>query len=334
VTESWVRGLPKIDLHVHIDGAVRPATVADLAREGGMSSEEAEALSRRATVGPLCRSLADFLDVFEIFYPLLRNPDAVERISYELCELEASAGVVYFEARFAPVLQASEKGGIDHVTAAALRGLARGGRDFGVAWGLILCCYRTQSPASSLATVETAQRYRPDGVVGIDLAGDESFPALPHLKAFMRAREAGLAVTVHAGEAAGPENIREAVFLLGARRIGHGVHLFEDPDLERHVCEEGIALEVCLTSNLQTGAWRDLATHPFADYLRKGLPVTLNTDDPGLSRIDMVSELLLAADTFSLSREEILVLQNNALRAAFCSKDRRAGLFGGLTHES
>ena len=176
--------------------------------------------------------------------------------------------------------------------------------------GLILCLYRGQSLAQSMETVRLARRHR---CAGIDLAGDEIYPAQPHANAFARARRLGLPITCHAGEAGPEANIRRAIGY-GARRIGHGIKLDR---LIGEVKRRGIAIENCLTSNLQTGQVRALCDHPFRRFLREGVLVTLNTDDPGVSVITLSGELRLARRTFGLSRDDLRLLQLNAVRASF-----------------
>jgi adenosine deaminase len=320
ISPQTLKKIPKIDLHVHIDGAVETSTILDLAREqeADLPAKSVEELEKHVTAGPDCRSLGDFLEVFEVFYPLLKSPKALERISYELCRREAEDNVAYFEARFAPVLQSGTRGGIPDVVKAALRGIERGCSKFGVKAGLILCCYRSEPPQTSVETAKTAVEFMGKGVVGLDLAGDEqNYRALDHLEAFLLAREAGLPVTAHAGEVSGPGNIQEALFLLGARRLGHAVSLFEDPELLGFVVQNRIAVETCLTSNRQTGAWPDLETHPFGVMLEAGAAVTINTDDPAVSRTTLSGELALAARLFKLDLGGIEALLLNSVEAAF-----------------
>ncbi len=321
--------MPKADLHVHIDGAVRTATLLDLARDQGvrLPAQDERALASHVTAGPGCRSLADFLKTFDVFYPLLRNREAVERIAYELVLDEAADGVTYVEARFAPALQASEGFPVLAVVRAALRGLEAGASAAGIDAGLILSCYRSASPATSFQTVEAALECRDEGIVGIDLAGDElHFPALPHHEPLLEAKKAGLPLTIHAGEVGPVKNLQEAVFLFGASRLGHAVRLFEDPELMAHVAEEGIAVEACLTSNLLTGAVAALEDYPLRAYLDAGIPVILNTDDPAVCRTALSREFSLASRVFDLDDDEIRAVAGNAFACSFQPEGVRARL--------
>lgn len=315
-TAEGFRALPKIDLHLHLDGAIRTRTILDLGREHGvpLPAKTARALERHVTVSPRCRSLGDFLRCFCVFLPVLRRPAAMERIAYELCEDQAKDGVAYFEARYAPILQPFP---IEASIEAVLAGLERGRRDFGVRWGLILCALRDHPPETSLATARAAVRFRDRGVVGFDIANDERAPATPHADAFRLAREGGVSITVHAGEAGPAGNIREAIDLLGARRIGHGLRVVEDPALLDRAIERGIVFEMCLTSNLQTRSVAAIHDHPFPKLLRRGLAVTLNTDDPAVSRITLSHELAMAGRAFGLEAADFARIYGNAVAGAF-----------------
>jgi adenosine deaminase len=319
--------LPKIDLHLHLDGAIRVPTIAELGDELGIQlpSYDPTKLAKLVQVDRDCRSLTDYLKRFEIFYPILPFAKTQERIAYELCEDCARDNVVYFETRFAPCLACNKHFTMEDAVVAALEGLRRGQRDFNVKCGLILCCYRPATARESVETVKLAHKYRDRGVCGIDLAGDElHFPATPHAEAFALARKLEIPITIHAGEGEKPENIREAVFDHGASRIGHGVALQRDPELLKRVRDAGMVFEICLTTNLQTCSVPSLSKHPFKRFLDEKLRVTLNTDDPSISNITLTHELELAASEFALSKSQIRELQVNAARAAFAPPSERA----------
>lgn len=321
--------LPKIDLHLHLDGAIRVPTIAELGDELGIKlpSSDPKQLAKFVQVDRDCRSLSDFLKRFEVFCPLLPFAKTQERIAYELCEDCQRDNVIYFEARFAPALAASPKFTMEDAVAAALEGFRRGQRDFGIRCGLILCCYRSISVLENVATVKLAHKYRERGVIGIDLAGDETqFAAAPHAEAFALARQLELPITIHAGEGGHPEHIREAVFEHGATRIGHGVSLQRDPELLKAVRDHGTVFEICLTSNLQTCTVPSLAAHPFKRFLDEKVRVTLNTDDPAISQITLSDEFELAAREYQLKPAEIRKLFVNAAQAAFGEKSLRADL--------
>jgi len=299
ISPTLVHSLPKCDLHVHLDGSVRVKTIRDAANKLGvrLPTQDLKELARYVQAPPDCRSLSDFLKAFDLFYPALKDPEILERISYELCEDASKENVRYMEVRFAPVLQARESFPMEEVVKSVLKGLRRGQEDFKIRTLLLLCCYRSEPPTTSIETVNLALKYRKDGVAGIDLAGDEAhFPVGERKEAFLIAKKNNLPATVHAGEAGGAKNIRFALEVLGARRIGHGVRLQEDPDLLERVKRNKVPLEMCLTSNVQTQVVKEYDLHPFREYYDLGIPVTINTDDRGVSNVTLTSEIIKAIE--------------------------------------
>jgi adenosine deaminase len=325
--------LPKIDLHLHLDGAIRVPTIAELGDELGIElpTYDPKKLAKFVQVDRDCRSLTDFLKRFEVFYPILPYAITQERIAYELCEDCARDNVIYFETRFAPALACNKKFTMEDAVVAALEGLRRGQRDFDVRCGLILCCYRSISPQQNIDTVKLAHKYRGRDVIGIDLAGDElHYPAAPHAEAFALARKLEIPITIHAGEGGKAENIREAIFDYGATRIGHGVALEHDLELLRQVRDRGTVFEICLTSNLQTCSVPSLQKHPFQKFFDENVRVTLNTDDPAISNITLTDEFELAARAYKLTPAQVRELLVNAAQGAFAEPSVRRGLVSRL----
>ena len=326
--------LPKIDLHLHLDGAIRVSTIAALGEELGIQlpTYDPKKLAKFVQVDRDCHSLTDFLKRFEVLYPILPYAKTQERIAYELCEDCARDNVVYFETRFAPALACNDRFTAEDAVVAALEGLRRGQRDFGVRCGLILCCYRSHALRQSVEIVQLAHKYRDQGVVGIDLAGDENrFPATPHAEAFALARKLEIPITIHAGEGGNPEHIREAVFEHGATRIGHGVSLGKDPELLKQVRDRGTVIEICLTSNLQTCTVPSLADHPFRKFLDEKVRVTLNSDDPTISNITLTEEFELAEGAFQLTEPQVHELLRTAAEAAFLERSAQQELAARLS---
>lgn len=320
-----VKSLPKIDLHLHLDGAVRTGTILDLAdrHEVSLPAEDADELESYVTVPPDCRSLSDFLNCFETLYPVLQYTDSVERVAFELCEDLEKQGVIYAEVRFAPHLLTREGATQEEVVRAALRGLERGGKRAEINVNLILCLYRNNEYSTNVRTLELAEKFMDRGIVGIDLAGDESkYDRIEHPELFKEAREQGLGVTIHAGEAGPASNVREALDS-GARRIGHAVRSFDDPGLMDRLKKENIPLELCFTSNLQTQAVETASEHPLQDFYRNGNDVTINTDDPRISRTDINREYCKILETFDFGLEDCRRFLTNAADAAFVS-DRKS----------
>jgi adenosine deaminase len=307
LTRELLRRLPKAELHVHLDSALRPATMVELARAAGFAlpTTDPEALGRFMLVRDAA-SLEDYLKRFEYTIPLLQTPDAIERVSYEMVEDAASDGLRYLEVRYCPRL--STRGGLTMEAAleAELRGLARGERDFGVVTRVINCSLRHYAPEVSVAIARLSVAYRDQGVVAFDLAGGEAGrPPGIHQAAFDIAAEGNLAITVHAGEAAGAASIAEAVHRCHADRIGHGTRLHEDPRLRDYVRDRRIPIEINITSNVQTRAVPRAAEHPVRGYVDAGLVVTLCTDGWLMNGVSLSDEYWLAHTELGFTRAEI-----------------------------
>lgn len=326
VSGDALRKLPKVDLHCHLDGSIRPQTIFDIMKAAGckLPCPDPAGIAGFVQVDSTCRSLTDFLNKFEFFYPYLRTPESMERIAYELCEDAAKENIRYMEIRFAPCLQASEKVTQKDILLSVLAGLTKGKRDFDIKTGAILCAYRGTPQEDWEKTYELAEKYKGQGVCGLDLAGDESrFPGAPFALIFDRAKNAGIPVTIHAGEAAGWESVKEAVDVLHASRIGHGVRIVENEVFAERVKDAGIVLEVCVTSNVHTGVCADYKSHPLPDFYRKGIRTTINTDDRGVSNIDLTHEWNIVQTKCGLEIDDVLDMNILAIDAAFCEASEK-----------
>jgi adenosine deaminase len=279
----------------------------------------------QAVTPPAHCSLEHYLEAFNITVAVLQSRTALERAAYELCEDAARENVIYMEIRFAPLLHLVEGLQPHEVVEAVLAGMRRAEIAYPIETGLILCGMKQEPAKSAIDTARLAAEYLNKGVVGFDLAGPEkNFPPSLHRKAIEEARKAGLHITIHAGEGCCPEQIKEAIDL-GAERIGHGVYLFQDRATETFVCKEGITLEVCPTSNLQiSGIMNSYGQHPFKRYLDEGIPVTINTDNRLMSRIDVTHELEQMIEAFSLSPNQVKGILVNSANAAFASEQSKA----------
>ncbi|HEX2781364.1 MAG TPA: adenosine deaminase, partial [Gemmatimonadaceae bacterium] len=292
-----LRRLPKAELHCHLDGSVRPATLLELGAEQRvvMPAQTEESLREYMIVRD-ARNLEDYLARFEVTLSVMQTEAALERIAYELGLDAAAEGVRYIEVRYAPVLNIRGGLSLGAAVEAPLRGLARAERERGIIGRVIICGIRNMSPEVSLELARLAVDYRKQGVVGFDLAGGESGnPASLHVKAFEHARCNDLACTCHAGEGDGAESVRQAVHVCGASRLGHATRLIEDESLLEYVNDRRIALEICLTSNVQTRATDSYETHPLRQYYERGLNVVLNTDNRLMSGVSLVDEYEHAA---------------------------------------
>ena len=323
-----VRALPKAELHVHLDGSLRPATLLELGRAAGVELPATEpAALRRAMRVDDARNLDDYLARFRWTVAVLQDPAAIERVAYEMAADAAADGVRLLEVRYCPALSTARGLTLDEVIAAERRGLARGEAEFGIRASIINCTLRHLDPDLSLEIAEASVRLRHLGVVAFDIAGGEAHhAAAPHAEAIGEAVRGGLAVTVHAGEAAGPASVWEALEVCHASRIGHGTRIHEDPALLAHVRDRRIPVEICLTSNVQTRVVPDPAHHPLRRYLDEGLVVTLCSDNWLMSDVTLSAEYALGAGALRLTEDEVRALVRNGFAAAFLPAAERARL--------
>jgi adenosine deaminase len=328
LTTGQLLQLPKAELHVHLDGSLRPATLLELARARGVAlpAGDSRALARalRARTGA---SLEEYLEPFRLTLAVLQDAEAIERVASELVEDNAAETVRWLEVRFCPALSTERGLSSAEVLEAALRGLSRGSAATGTATCVIVCALRTLPPALSREMAELAAAYAGRGVSAFDLAGAEAgYPVRAHLEALRVAERSGLAVTVHAGEAYGPESIRQALELGRAARIGHGTSLAEDPGLLAEVRARGITLEVCLTSNVQTGAAGSYAAHPLRRYFDEGIRVALCTDNRLVSGVTLTREYEHARDALGFTWDELARVARMGFESAFAPPSVRESL--------
>jgi len=316
-----LRRIPKAELHVHLDGSLRPATLIDLARPAGVSLPSADPEEiRRFMAVRRARDLDEYLSRFALTIAVLQTPESLERVAWEMVEDAWRDGIRYLEVRYCPALSTKDGLPLDDAIAAEWRGLERGAADFGVAVGMINCTLRHLDPDQSADIASASVQGRGRGVVAFDIAGAEAHhAAAPHAAAFELARLGGLATTAHAGEAAGPASIREALDVLGIQRIGHATTLIQDSGLMTEVRSEGITIEACLSSNYQTSAIASLGQHPLAAYLRAGLKVTLCSDNWLMSDVTLSGEYALAQRELGLTDREVDQLVLNGLAGAFAA---------------
>jgi adenosine deaminase len=315
-----LRSLPKTDLHVHLDGSVRPATLLGLAKEQGIRLPVRTAADLRRYLSSLTSgvSLPRYLKAFDLTLRVLQEREALERTAFELAEDAHRERIRYMEVRYCPALHTRRGLAMDETVEAVAAGLARARRRYGILTGTIVCGIRHLSPRLSLELAELAVAFHGRGVVGFDLAGAEKdYPAKAHRKAFDFGVRNNVNVTVHAGEAFGPESIAQALHYCGAHRIGHGTRLREDPEILDYVNDHRIPLEMCLTSNVQTGAVPSVRSHPFRDYLGRGLRVTLNTDNRFVSSTTMTRELDRAVTALRLHPGDVRHVLLNGFKSAF-----------------
>ena len=323
------RSLPLIDLHRHLEGSVRLQTMLELGEKHGLAlpGHSLETLRPQVVIdGPLT-SLVEFLNKLHLMIHILADEAACRRIAYESVQDAAAEGIDYLELRFSPLFMARPHGLNPHgVAAAVVDGARAGARDFGVKTNLIGIMSRTFGPETCRNELEALLSQR-EAICALDLAGDELlWPGRHFQDHFRRGRDAGWSVTVHAGEAGGAKNVLYAIEELGATRIGHGIRSLEDPALVRLLKEKNIGLEMNLTSNVQTATVPDYAAHPAKVFLEQGVCVSLNTDDPVISGIDLPYEFRIAAPAAGLTPSLVRRTQECALAMAFVTPDERAAL--------
>jgi adenosine deaminase len=311
---------PRIDLHRHLDGNVRVQTVLDLANKYGLDLPAWNARELRPIVQVISPQpgILAFFEKFKWQTLGMVDAESIRRIAYENVEDAANEHLDYIELRFSPLFMAAAHG-LDPalVTRSVVEGVQDGIRDFAIPIGLIGILSRTYGAETAMRELQAILACR-ENLVGLDLAGDEiHYPGRLFIEHFRLARDAGLRITVHAGEAAGPESVWQAIRELGAERIGHAVHAPEDPRLMDTLAEKQIPIECSLTSNVQTSTVPDYASHPIRLFLERGVRATINTDDPGISAIDLDHELTVAAPQAGLNEGQISTARWNSLESAF-----------------
>lgn len=319
VTRELLRQLPKTDLHVHLDGSLRPRTLIELAKEYGrdLPRTDADALRDFMHVTD-ARNLVDYLARFDITLSVMQTMEALDRIAYELAEDAAAENVRYMEVRYSPVLHTRHTLTLEQAVDAPLAGLRRAEAEFGIQTGIIICGIRNMSPGTSMDLADLTLDFKGRGVVAFDLAGAEfDNPAKKHRDAFYRVINGNIAATVHAGEAYGPESIHQALHYCHANRLGHGTRLYEDPDLMQYVNDFRVPLEICLTSNVQTRAVASFKDHPVRLYYDEGIVVTLNTDNRLMSATSVTEEFWRAHEHLGFSWDELCDIALMGFQSAF-----------------
>lgn len=327
----WAHGLPKLDLHRHLEGSLRLSTLVDLVRENDIAlpHQDVEALRPYVqVVNGDAREFAAFLEKFETLRRFYVSPEVMQRVVREAVADAAQDHVVYLELRFNPLALAQTCGFVlDDVVAWVIEAAAQAQAATRTRTVLLLQIPRDEPLTVAEEIVDIAIHRFGDFVRGIDLAGDEiHYPSERFIRPFLRAYDAGLNITVHAGEALGAESVREALTYLHPQRVGHGIRAVEDAAVVHMLRERGVALEVCLTSNLHTGVVPKMVEHPLGDLLDMDLHVTLNTDDPGISATTLTDEYVLAVQELRVPRRRVYRMLRHAVEAAFLEPEEKATL--------
>ena len=336
-TSDEYRSLPKAELHRHLEGSLRLDTMLDVARKHGMTVPATVVnLSRLVQVQdqePM--TFENFLGKFNTLRMFYRSPEVIDRITREAIEDAAKDNIRYLELRFTPVaLSRAERFPLHDVMEWVCNSAKEGAKKYGVTVRLIVSVNRHESIELAEQVVWIAAGMMDKGIVGIDLAGNEAqFPARPFQSLFKEAHQAGMAVTVHAGEWGGAENVREAIERFNATRIGHGVRVLEDEYTTALAREHGTTFEVCITSNYQTGVFKSLQEHPLSKMIAAGLNVTLNTDDPSISQITLSNECRVAVEELKISKDVLKQRMLAAVQAGFLNVADKKKMLESLQKE-
>lgn len=323
-----IHKIPKVELHRHLELSIRHSTVRELAPHFGIEIPDDKAFANRFLVTEPMVDLKSVLDKFLDTQSLLGDEDILERVTYEICEDAFNEGIRICELRYSPTFVIHRHDNLSFTTAheAIMKGIKRAEKDFPMALGLICTIQRTLPIEDAERATQFAIDNK-DDFIGLDLADNEDgFDSKPFAPLFLKAKEAGLRITVHAGEARVPQApgyIKDAIEYLGAERIGHGVQIYHDPKMMDFVREQGVTLELCLTSNWLTNAVDSIQAHPFKKIMGAGVRTTINTDDPGVFNINMNHEYRLLQDLHGFTLEEFKQCNETAKEASFISGDKK-----------
>jgi len=329
--------LPKVELHRHLEGSLRLTTMLDIARQHGVtvpiSMFNLSGLVQVQDQDP--QTFTNFLDKFKTLRLFYKSPDVIDRVTREAVEDAAHDNICYLELRFTPVaLSRAEGFPLHDVMDWVVKSAQEAATKYKIKVGLIASVNRHESPELAEQVAWLAMEYIKDGLVGIDLAGNEAeFKSDPFQGIFKEAKQTGLHVTIHAGEWGGAENVRDAILNLGAERIGHGVRVMEDESVVALAKERGTVFEVCVTSNYQSGVVRSLPSHPLPSMIAAGLNVTINTDDPSVSRITLSHEYQHVCEKLNVPMSVLKQSVLNAAQASFLNDDEKTKLVESLKKE-
>jgi adenosine deaminase len=329
--EALIKALPKVEQHVHIVGSTRPETLLWLLNEGGLKKTFEAVKDVRQFFQ--YRDFPHFINVYSMVFRCITQEDQFERITYEMLEDDARCNVRYVEASFSAPDHVRE--GLDYglMLDAINRGVYHAHQDFGIQCNLRIDLVRNYGPEAGMQVLEWI-RNKSDNIVSIDIGGsEEQFPPKPFLQVYQRAKEMGLHLVAHAGEAAGPESIWDAVNHLNVEHIGHGVTASRDPELIDYLLKRDIAIEMCPTSNLRTGVVASLRRHPIRTFFDKGIKVTVNTDDPSMFNTNMNNEYLQLHQQLNFTVSELFKLTLNALDSSFLPETRKMQIRESFTRE-
>lgn len=318
--------LPKIELHCHLDGSVRPSTIIELANMKNIDipSKNIDEIKNMMVAPKDCKSLDEYLKRFELPGLIMQDEDSLERIAFELMEDASKENIVYIEIRFAPLLHINKGLNTKQVIESVLKGIKRAESIYDIKGNLILSCMRTMSVESSYDVIEAGKEYLNNGVVAVDLCSSENEQFCEKFEEpIYLARSYGYRITIHAGETGIGENVYDAITLLKAERIGHGVFIKDCEKAYNLVKENNVTLEMCPTSNLQTKAIKNIENYPLNNFHKDGIKVSLNTDNRTVSDIDLTNEYNIIFNNFEMSENDYKTIYLNSVEASFADENTK-----------
>ena len=324
-----INKLPKIELHCHLDGSVRVDTIIDIAKKEGIKLDSYKRcdIEKLVQVPNDCTSLNEYLKRFDLPNKVMQSSENIKRITFELLEDAQKENIKYIEIRFTPLLHLQKGLSIEEVIQSAIDGINQAQRIYDIKGNLILSCMRNMSEDDAILLIEKGRKFLNKGVVAIDLAGpeEEGF-ANKYKRAIELARSYGYNITIHAGEAASAQNVIDAINILKAQRIGHGVRIKDMKDAYDLVKKTGVVLEMCPTSNIQTKAIECLNKYPLYDFYKDGIKLSINTDNRTVSNIDLSNEIKVISDEFNMSKEKYKDIYLNTIDAIFADESTKKWL--------
>lgn len=319
-----IKSIPKAELHCHLDGSIPVDILFQMIKEADvdMSIKDIKKFESLVTINEDCKSLKEYLVRFDYPLKVLQTQENLKKAVVEILKAVESDGVRYVELRFAPFLHLEKDLSLEKVVEAVLEGKKLGEEKYNVVCNIILCAMRHMPCEKSIEVVELANRYKDQGVVGVDLAGnEEDFPPEIHKEAFTLSRSYGLNITIHAGETGKSENITKSIRELHSQRIGHGTFAYKDEEVVKYLKDHQVPLEVCPTSNVHTKAVKSIESHPVKKYIEQGLKVTLNTDNRTVSKVTLTEEYVNLIEKLGVSFDKVIEIMRNTIEAGFCSKE-------------
>lgn len=329
-----VKKLPKIELHCHLDGSIRPETLMKIAKKQKIEfPNNLDSLKELLVAPETCKDLNEYLERFDLVLQCLQTEEALEAAAFDVIEQAAAENIAYIEVRFAPTLHTQKGLALPEIITAVLKGLKKGEVLLGVKSNALLCGMRHEELSSIEKVTSLAKEYLHKGVVGFDLAGNEvDFPPYTFKEIFELANQLDIPLTLHAGECGCGKNVADAVYL-GAKRIGHGIAVKDTPEYFALLKEQKILIEMCPTSNFQTKTVTQLAEYPFKVFLEAGIPICINTDNRTVSNTTLTNEYMKLHKWYNLSYKEMEQLNHYAVDGAFITEKEKAVLHDLLAED-